>query len=84
MPCHAHAALSRGLEESLSERHGRGLARARHGRGMACVNEIRPHCKSMGKTQSKPLATRHGRGTAWARHGTCKVVVYEVKNRPGT
>jgi hypothetical protein len=30
MPCHAHAALCRGLETSLPERHGRGMARARH------------------------------------------------------
>jgi hypothetical protein len=33
--CHAHAALCRGLEKSLSEGHGRGIARARHGQGMA-------------------------------------------------
>jgi hypothetical protein len=31
MPCHAHAALCRGLEKSLSQRHGRGMARALHG-----------------------------------------------------
>jgi hypothetical protein len=31
MPCHAHAALCRGLMKSLSERHGRGMARVRHG-----------------------------------------------------
>jgi hypothetical protein len=31
MPCHAQAALCRGLEKSLSERHGRGMARAQHG-----------------------------------------------------
>jgi hypothetical protein len=29
--CHAHAALCCGVEKSLSERHGRGMARARHG-----------------------------------------------------
>jgi hypothetical protein len=40
---HAHAALCRGLEKSLSERHGRGMARARHWFGMACVNQTRPH-----------------------------------------
>jgi hypothetical protein len=68
--CHAHAALCRELEKSLSERHVRGMARARHGRGMACVNQTRPHyLNQMGKTQSKPLAARHGMGTAWARHG---------------
>jgi hypothetical protein len=31
IPCHAHAALCRGLEKSLSERHGRGMAGKRHG-----------------------------------------------------
>jgi hypothetical protein len=55
VPCHAHAALYRGLEKPLSERHGRG---------MACVNPTRSHCvNQMGKTQSNPLAERHGRGT---------------------
>jgi hypothetical protein len=68
MRCHAHAALCRGLEKSLSERHSRGMARAPHGLGMACVNQTRPHCANqMRKTQSKPLGERHGRvmGTAW-------------------
>jgi hypothetical protein len=56
--CHAHAALCRGLEKSLSERHGHG---------MACVNhQSRPHCvNQMGNKRSKPLAAQHGRGTAW-------------------
>jgi hypothetical protein len=69
MPCHAHAALCHGLQKSLSERLGRG---------MAYVNQTWPHCANqMGKTQSKPLAARHGRGTAWHvwislnRHLTC-------------
>jgi hypothetical protein len=54
---HAHAALCCGLEKSLSEQHGRG---------MACVNQTQLHCvNKMGKTQSKPLAARHGIGTAW-------------------
>jgi hypothetical protein len=76
MPCYAHAALSRGLEKSLSERRGRGMARERHGCGMACVNRTRPHCVNhMGKTQSKPLEARHGRGTAWARYGNGMVFV---------
>jgi hypothetical protein len=66
MPRHAHAALYRGLEKSLSERHGRGMARALYGRDMVCVNQTRPHCvNQMGKTQSKPIMARHGRGTAW-------------------
>jgi hypothetical protein len=62
-----HAALCRGLEKSLSERHGRGMAQAWHGAGAAWhVNQTRPHCvNQMGKTQSKPLAARKGRGTAW-------------------
>jgi hypothetical protein len=33
MPCHAHDLLCRGLEKSLSERHGRGMA----GRGMGAA-----------------------------------------------
>jgi hypothetical protein len=68
MSCRAHAALCRDIEKSLSEMHGRDMARARHGRGVACVNQTRPHCvNQMGKTQSKPLASRHGRDmiTAW-------------------
>jgi hypothetical protein len=36
--CHAHAALCRGLEKSLSGRHGCGMARAWLESGMACVN----------------------------------------------
>jgi hypothetical protein len=44
--CHAHAALCRGLEKSLSERHGRGMARAWH--GMYESNTV-PLCKSNGK-----------------------------------
>jgi hypothetical protein len=66
-PCHAHAALCHGLEKSLSEWHGRG---------MACVNQTRPHCVNQtGKTQSKPLAAWHGRETAWTRHGNGMVCV---------
>jgi hypothetical protein len=49
MSYHAHVALYHGLDKSLSEWHGRGMARARHGRSMACVNQTRPHCKSNGK-----------------------------------
>jgi hypothetical protein len=44
--CHAHAALCCGLENSLSERHGRGMARARH--GMFESNRA-ALCKSNGK-----------------------------------
>jgi hypothetical protein len=44
--CHAHAALCRGLEKSLSERHGRGMAPARHG---MCESNMAVLCKSNGK-----------------------------------
>jgi hypothetical protein len=51
----------RGLEKSLSERHGSGMAWEPHRRGMECVNKHRSRCvNQMGKTQSKPLAERHG------------------------
>jgi hypothetical protein len=43
MPCHAHAVLNRGLEKSLSERHGRGMAQARHG---MCESNTTALCKS--------------------------------------
>jgi hypothetical protein len=46
MPCHAHAALCRGFEESLSERHGRDTAWARHG---MCESNTVALCKSNGK-----------------------------------
>jgi hypothetical protein len=52
-----HAALCRGLEKSILERHGRGMARARHGM-----------CESNRKGKSRPFLARRGRGTAWARH----------------
>jgi hypothetical protein len=56
-----HAALCRGLERSLSKRHGRGIAWERHGGSMACVNQTRPHpVNQIGKTQPKRLAERHG------------------------
>jgi hypothetical protein len=44
--CHAHAALCRGLEKSLSERHGRGKARVRHG---MCESNTAAPCKSKWK-----------------------------------
>jgi hypothetical protein len=44
--CHAHSALCRGLEKSLSERHGRGMARARHG---MCESNTAALCESNGK-----------------------------------
>jgi hypothetical protein len=63
MPC--HAMLCHGLEKSLSERYGRGVAH---------VNQTWPHCvNQMGKTQSKPLVAWHGRGTAWEQHGMCEL-----------
>jgi hypothetical protein len=71
MTCHAHAALCRGLEKSLSEWHGCG---------MSCVNQTWPHCVNhTEKTQSKPLAELHSRGMTWERHGlyelACRVTV---------
>ena len=76
MPCRAHAVLCRGVEKSLSERHGRSTVWARHGHDMTSVNQTRPRCvNQMGKTQSNPLAARHGRGTAWARHTMCELAL---------
>jgi hypothetical protein len=39
MPCHAHAALCRGLENSLSEGHRRGMTSVNQTR-LHCVNQI--------------------------------------------
>jgi hypothetical protein len=55
--CHAHAALYRGLEKSISKRHGRGMARARHG---MCKSNTAALCKSNGKDTIYILS-----GTAW-------------------
>jgi hypothetical protein len=44
--CHVHAALCSGPEKSLSERHGRGMARARHG---ICESNTAALRKSNGK-----------------------------------
>jgi hypothetical protein len=44
--CHAHAALCGGLEKSLSEGHGRGMARVRNG---MCDSNTTVLCKSNGK-----------------------------------
>jgi hypothetical protein len=44
--CHAYAALCRGLEKSLSELYGRGMARARHG---MCESNTAALCKLNGK-----------------------------------
>jgi hypothetical protein len=41
-----HAALCCGLEKWLSERHGRGMARARHG---MCESNTAALCKLNGK-----------------------------------
>jgi hypothetical protein len=46
MPCHGHVALCRGLEKPLSERHGRGMTRARHD---VCESDLAAPCKSNGK-----------------------------------
>jgi hypothetical protein len=44
--CHVHAALCSGLEKSLSERHGRGMARERHDISESNTAAL---CKSSGK-----------------------------------
>jgi hypothetical protein len=76
MPCHAHAALCRGLEKSLSERHGRGMALARHG---ICESNTAALCKSNGKDTIKTLSGTawqgNGMGAAWERHGMCKLAL---------
>jgi hypothetical protein len=46
MPCHDHAALCGGLEKSLLDRLGRGMARARHGMYESNTAAL---CKSNGK-----------------------------------
>jgi hypothetical protein len=75
MPSHAYAALCCGLEKLLSERHGRGMARAWYERSTACLNQTWPHCVNQtGKTHSKHLAAENGRGKAWARHGNGMVL----------
>ena len=62
----AHVVLYRGLEKSLSERHG-----ARYGHGMTSVIQTRPRCvNQMEKTQSKPPS-----GTAWAPRAMCELAV---------
>jgi hypothetical protein len=40
-----------------------------------CESNTAALCKSMGKTQSKPLAAWHGKGTPWERHGNGMVCV---------
>jgi hypothetical protein len=67
---YAHAALCRGLVKSLSERHDRGMTRARHG---MCESKTVALVNQMGN-KSKPLAARHGRRAAWAWHGTALYV----------
>jgi hypothetical protein len=52
--CHAHAALCRGLDKSLSERHGRDMSPARHGTAALC--------KSNGKDTIYTLSGTAGQG----------------------
>jgi hypothetical protein len=66
MTCHAHAALCRGLEKSLSERHGRGMAQARQG---MCESNMAALCKSNGKNTLTP----RGNGMAGERHDMCEL-----------
>jgi hypothetical protein len=67
--CHDNAALCRGLEKSLSQRHGRNMARTRYD---MCESNTAAPCKSSGKGNLNPQGhcmtmERHGRGmgTAW-------------------
>jgi hypothetical protein len=71
--CHAHAVLCRGLQKSLSERHGRGMARARHG---MCESNTTALCKSNVKDNLNFCATAWqgiGMGAARERHGMCEL-----------
>jgi hypothetical protein len=60
MPTPRPCRLYRGLEKSLSERHGRGMARARH---VMCESNTAALCKSNGKDNQN--TSWHGMGTAW-------------------
>jgi hypothetical protein len=81
-PCRAHAALCRGLDKSLSERHGRGMAQARHG---MCESNKAELCKSNGKDTILTLSGRawqgNGMGSAWERHGMCELAIRGLKAR---
>jgi hypothetical protein len=59
--CRTHAALCRGLEKSLSERHGHGMARAQH---VMRESNTAVLCKSNGKDTIQTLS-----GTAWQGNG---------------
>jgi hypothetical protein len=65
MLIHAHAALLRGLNKSLSKRHSSGMARVKHD---MCESNKAALCKSNRKDTIYTL-----RGTAWERHGMCKL-----------
>jgi hypothetical protein len=59
--CHAPTALCRGVENSLSERYDRGMARVRHG---ICESNMAALCKSNGKDTIQTFS-----GTAWQGNG---------------
>jgi hypothetical protein len=59
MPYHAHATLCHGLEKSLSEQHGCG---------MACESNTAALRKSNGKDAIKTRSS-----TAWEWHGVCEL-----------
>jgi hypothetical protein len=67
-----HAALCGGLDKTLSERHDRGMARARHG---ICESNTAALCKSNCKDTIKTLSGTAWQGTAWARHGMCELAL---------
>jgi hypothetical protein len=72
--CHAHAALCGGLEKSLSERHGNGMAQAWHG---MCKSNTAALCESNGKDTIQTLRGTawqgNGMGAEWERHGMCEL-----------
>jgi hypothetical protein len=77
MPCHVHAALCCGLEKSLSEWHGHGMALARC--GIWELNMV-ALCKSNGKDSLNPKWNGwawqgNSVGTAWEWHGMCELAL---------
>jgi hypothetical protein len=71
MPMNAQC---RGLEKSLSERHGRAMARAWHD---MCESNTAALCKS-NDTRHNLHPQRHG--MAWARHGMCELAFSGLKS----
>jgi hypothetical protein len=90
MPCRAHAVLCPELDKSLSEGHGRGMARARNG---MCNSNTAVLCNSNGKDTIQILSCTSWQGngmgtelgTIWSRHGNGMVCVnYPLFISPST